>query len=278
MQGGRRQVIDAHCHLQDPRLRSSISKVFERAAAYGVTHIATCSCNEAEWAEYETIQWPDRDVAAVLPAFGLHPWYAGDASPLSYLMSLRRILGVFPRSMVGEIGLCKSKRGKRVPIDVQERAFVDQLHLAQELQRPVVIHCVGAHGRVLEQLQSVRVPHVVLHSFSGPLEMVRAFGKLPFPVYFSFTAKQCLAPSEKQQAILAAVPDHRILLETDAPDQRPTDEALADHAVGAIPWNEPAVVSLAVDSVAVCRSTSPDDMARQVRANAQAAFQLVDAE
>ncbi|KAH9070487.1 hypothetical protein Ae201684P_002844 [Aphanomyces euteiches] len=263
MQGGRRQVIDAHCHLQDPRLRSSISKVFERAAAYGVTHIATCSCNEAEWAEYETIQWPDRDVAAVLPAFGLHPWYAGDASPSSYLMSLRRILGVFPRSMVSL---------------VSERAFVDQLHLAQELQRPVVIHCVGAHGRVLEQLQSVRVPHVVLHSFSGPLEMVRAFGKLPFPVYFSFTAKQCLAPSEKQQAILAAVPDHRILLETDAPDQRPTDEALADHAVGAIPWNEPAVVSLAVDSVAVCRSTSPDDMARRVRANAQAAFQLVDAE
>ncbi|KAF0697061.1 Aste57867_12245 [Aphanomyces stellatus] len=268
------RIVDAHCHLQDPRLRACLPDVLARACAYGLTHICTCACKEDEWADFPSLV--SSGATQIVPAFGLHPWYTGDASP-SYLDSLRDVLCRYPSAAVGEIGLCKSKRGIQVPAAVQEARFRDQLDLAQELHRPVVLHCVAAHGKLLEMLASTRgVPHAILHSFSGSLDMVRSYDRLPFPVYYSFSAKQCLGANDKIGAILRAVPPTRLLLETDAPDQRPV--SLADDPVlDGLPHNEPAAVVRAVDAVAAWRGCSPDELAQQVWANTAAAFHLDDA-
>ncbi|RHY02542.1 hypothetical protein DYB25_011545 [Aphanomyces astaci] len=177
---------------------------------------------------------------------------------------------------VGEIGLCKSRRGKQVPLHVQEQRCREQLELSEQLGRPVVLHCVAAHGKLFDLLAAApSLPHAILHAYSGSADMVKAFTKLPFPVYVSFTARQCvdMVQSEKLRSTFAAVPSSRLLLETDAPDQRPS--VLGSPAMAVLmdlELNDPVAVKMAVEVVAESTGKSADVVAAQVYANAIDAF------
>ncbi|EQC25110.1 hypothetical protein SDRG_17005 [Saprolegnia diclina VS20] len=258
--------VDAHCHLQDPRLHASISDVLTRAARDGVVAISSCACTEAEWA-----RWPAFAVAhaatsvQLLPAFGIHPWFAGDVS-VAYLDVLEATLRLHPTASVGEIGLCKSRRGAAVPMAIQDARFREQLQLAARLERPVVVHCVGAYGKVLEALTLIPQPRpVILHSFGGATEMVRSFARLKQTrVYFSIAAK--LMGSKKASDMLRAIPIERLLLETDAPDQLPLE--LAHEAE----LNEPSVLPRVAVALAATLHLPLEALAAQTTKNALEAY------
>ncbi|OQS07955.1 putative deoxyribonuclease YabD-like [Thraustotheca clavata] len=242
--------VDAHCHLQDGRFTGILDKVLERSFAAGIVAIGTCSCNQNEWAKYpELASQLESHEIQILPAFGIHPWYAADATS-SYL--------------VGEIGLCKSKRGVIVPMQLQEQCFRDQLQLAVDLKRTAIIHCVGAYGKLLAILNEIPLTRpVVLHSFAGAAELVPAFAKLS-NVYFSVTAKQCMNPTTKTLKMLQLIPIDRLLVETDAPDQQPFDtrEGL----------NESSFLPVAAGKLADQLGLSIDEIATQTRQTALSIF------
>lgn len=65
-------------------------------------------------------------------------------------------------------------------MNTQEEVFIAQVCLAKELKRPVSVHCVKAHERMLELVTSLG-PYpagFMLHSWTGTPEMVRAFSKI----------------------------------------------------------------------------------------------------
>jgi TatD DNase family protein len=80
---------------------------------------------------------------------------------------------------------------------------------------------VRAWGRLQEILQDIgEVRHgMVIHSFSGSPEVVRQLMK--FGVYFSFSASITNPNYSRAAAIVQAVPQNRLLMETDAPDMVP---------------------------------------------------------
>jgi TatD DNase family protein len=104
---------------------------------------------------------------------------------------------------------------------------------------------------LLEGLQALSIdkwpPKVMLHSYGGSVEMVRAFAELPRrgeaegsgdddqKVFFSFSSAIAGGGLEKLMARIKAVPDNRILLETDLTVVRSMNDALEEivHIVAA---------------------------------------------
>ena len=91
---------------------------------------------------------------------------------------------------IGEIGLDRSRHVPPDSFERQESYFRAQLALARDLNLPVVLHVVRAHGAALDILRSDGLPRAcgVMHSYSGSGEMVPAFAALGLMFSFSGAA------------------------------------------------------------------------------------------
>ena len=175
-------------------------------------------------------------------------------------------------------------------MDIQVQTFRAQLDLAAALARTCVLHCVGYYGKLLHILLNAdRLPPVlVLHSYSGPPDMMQSFLALrDTRVFFSLNAKQLTDPQMKKAAACCKkLPLESLLLETDAPDQAPSVELvkkLFDQAdkvplalqEGSAGVNEPAMVKLALYGAAKIRGVAIDEVAAVVYQNGKEAFGLM---
>ncbi|CAI5714826.1 unnamed protein product [Hyaloperonospora brassicae] len=302
-----RRLIDAHCHLHDDRLgspsspssRQRLKGVLARARVAHLSHVVSCATHEHDWHVLQQLMEQQRAMSdrslVIVPAFGLHPWWALDLTSRTTdtLASLRDMLTLYPSASVGEIGLCKSARGQTVPLDVQVKVFQAQLQLAVELERTCVVHCVGYYGKLLEVLLGATPqlpPVLVLHSYSGSPDMMRSFLALRNTrVFISLNAKQLTDPRMKKAATCCKEsPLGALLLETDAPDQAPSVEIVeqaftqADEGPlvlqeGSAGVNEPALVKLALQGAAKIRGVTLDEVAAAVYRNCMDAFGLDEA-
>ncbi len=160
----------------------------------------------------------------IIPAFGLHPWYAHKA-PANWLAELRGYLERNGNAIIGEIGLDK----KAVDLVTKQRhdgaqldAFTAQLDLAIELGRSCSIHCVGAHAIAYEQLRDrlSSLHAIAFHSYGGSIgslqqlirlaQKQRAFDR----IFFGFSTV-INTRSPKLNDVIAAVPQSQLLVESD---------------------------------------------------------------
>ena len=76
---------------------------------------------------------------------GYHPWWTLDKLSLDELNVLKSAFLYDPFCLgLGEFGLDNLKRA---PMELQEKIFEQQLNIANEVNAPVVIHCVRAFDR-----------------------------------------------------------------------------------------------------------------------------------
>lgn len=132
---------------------------------------------------------------------GVHPW---DADREVDWARLRR-LAVHPQVVaIGEVGF-DALRGPS--LDAQEPVFVRQARLAEELGKPLIIHCVRAYGRLMELRRELK-PHQpwLVHGFRGKPELARQLISLGFEISLG---------SKFNPAVPSAVPAHLLHRETD---------------------------------------------------------------
>jgi len=246
-------VIDTHAHLdacEEP------AAVLDRARAAGVTRVVTIgtgldSCRAAlELAETH---------GGVFAALGIDPHRAAtdDADRIDELRSLL----AHPRVVaVGETGLDDFHR--QATLDQQAQLFRAHLALADELEKPVVIHSRSADAATADELEGF-AGTVVLHCFSEP-------GLLPVALergyYVSFAGNVTFPNATELRDAAAQIPADRILAETDSP-------YLAPQPLRGRP-NEPAHVVHTVRVLAEVRGESAGELASRIDANASVAFGL----
>ena len=224
-------------------------------------------CCEEDWPAVAALAEAHRQV---LPSFGYHPWCIHERSD-DWEAELNRMLDAHPAA-VGEIGLDRWKEG--LDYEGQEDVFVTQLRIAAERNLPASIHCLKAWGRILELLQEDPIPErgFLLHSYGGPTEMVQAFAQLG--AYFSFPGYFLRAAKGRHREAFKSVPADRLLIETDAPDQRLPDALnaypLTDSA--GEPMNHPANLPVVYQGVAKILETPLVALAEQVEDNFERLF------
>lgn len=250
--------FDAHCHLQDPRVRADLSGVLLRARNAGVTAMSCCGSCESDWPEVKRLAQSN---GAVLPSFGLHPWYVGERTG-EWADALAALLKETPGAGVGEIGLDHALDAST--FGDQESAFSRQLAIAAEYCRPVTIHCRRAFGRLIEliRLSGGILQGGIVHSYSGPPDLVKTLER--FGLSISFSGSITFSGSKRARASVAAVSPGRLCLETDSPD-------IVPHGCAA-PVNEPANITAVARAAAELLGVTVRDVAELTYRNASRVF------
>ena len=221
-------MIDTHCHLTDPRLYRQYDAVLARAAEAGVDRVVTIGTNlEDDQAAIELCRLRPQ----IRCAIGVHPNYVADAN-FDDLPKLRELQKHPSVVALGEMGL--DYHYDRAPRDRQKYFFVRQLEMAEELQRPVVIHCRDAVDDTLAVMKSFADVSAVFHCFTGTRGEARKI--LDAGYLLGFTGVITFAKNDELREIVKMTPMDRLLVETDAP-------YLTPEPVRKIKTNEPAFVA-----------------------------------
>lgn len=249
--------IDTHCHLQDKRTIARVDEILRRASDAGVNVLVCCGCREDDWDDVITLA---RKYDCIIPALGLHPWWAGERSP-SWKKRLEGYLEQFPEMAVGEIGLDHAVDG--YDEDDQIALFTEQMNIALAYDRPVSIHCRKAWGSIAAFFRQYpdTGKRAVIHSYSGSVELIDELRK--YGIMFSFSGSVTFPNNRRGRKAAAAVPEELLLLETDSPDIRP---------YGSTGDNEPANLKTVAETVAQLRGLSVARLAMVTTSNASTRF------
>ena len=177
----------------------------------------------------------------------------------------------YPQASVGEIGI---DHALEIRDDVdQEAGFLTQLEIARKFDRPVTIHCRRAWGRLIKLLdQFGKIPcGMLIHCFGSSAEVAAELVKRG--AYISFSGSITRPNAKQAGPAIRAVPDNRILIETDAPDILPfnVDDA-SSFVVGDRPLNEPANLRCVLAKAAELRAVSEESLAKITFRNAERFF------
>jgi TatD DNase family protein len=247
-------MVDTHFHLD--HIEAPPAHVVTRARQAGVDRMLAIgmtgeSCRHA-------LAAADRH-DEVFVSVGRHPHESEgwDAAGLEELRELSRHPKV---RAIGESGL--DYKRDYAPREDQRGSFVDQIALARELARPLVVHTREAADDTLALLDDhAQGVDVIIHCFSLT-DRIDACVERGY--YCSFAGNITYPKAIELQEAARAIPDELLLAETDAPFLSPQERRGKP--------NEPAYVGATARFLAELRGTTPDDMERLLDANAARLF------
>lgn len=112
------------------------------------------------------------------------------------------------------IGECGIDVFSSATVSEQKETFIKHLNLAQQYNKPVIIHCVRAYSDIISALNATHfLLPVVMHSYNGNIQTTQQLIRRE-NIYFSFSDK-CLTPNCAASKSLDIIPLNRILIETD---------------------------------------------------------------
>ncbi len=208
-------LIDSHAHLDVSAFESDLDDVINRAREAGVRRILTIGAgggpNSAERAVALAHRYPN-----IWASVGIHPHDADQAFDLD---RLRALAGDDRVVAIGETGLDFYRRWS--DFDNQRRCFIQQISLAKEVGKPLIIHSRDAGEECFEILVKQKAEEVggVFHCFSESAEFASRLLEINFMVSFpgTITFKKAFQLRE----VVRQIPLTQILVETDAPYMAP---------------------------------------------------------
>jgi TatD DNase family protein len=146
--------------------------------------------------------------------------------------------------------------------DLQKKNFIEQIELANEVSKPLMLHIRNAYADAYEVLKAHSKVPGNLHFFAGTIDETRPFLDLGYT--FSFTGAITFAKNYVD--VIKFLPLDRIMSETDCPYVAPK--------IYRGKRNEPAHVREVVKKIAEIKELSTEMVEQALVANARRVFRL----
>ncbi|GAA4012853.1 TatD family hydrolase [Streptomyces plumbiresistens] len=211
----------------------------------------------------------------VLGAIGLHPWHVTDDWANEQTLSAFSALAADPNCVaISEVGLDTS--AVDVPLPLQREALMWFVGLAQRESLPMVLHLQVPVDELLDVWSKIDgpLPKAAIHGFAGTTRDAQLLVEHGFWLSLgTITTGQLLGVAPVDDQVVRAVPDDRMLLDSDAyvpAELLRTVTALTpdlrDWLDGASPLEAGSLRQVA-EHVASVRGTSVEELAEVVRLN-----------
>lgn len=205
-------MIDTHTHLYAEEFDEDRKQVIQKAIDKGITQFylpAIDSESHGKMLQLEA-EYPDR----IFSMMGLHPCYVKPETWEKELEIVKNYLDERDFPAIGEIGI--DLYWDKSTLDIQVKAFEQQIDWAIEKDMPIVIHTRESFDETFEVLERKRHPKLrgIFHCFSGNLEQAKHAVDLNFVLGIGGVVT---FKNGKIDQFLNEIPLENIVLETDSP-------------------------------------------------------------
>lgn len=263
--------FDSHAHLDLAPAGQPLQweARLDRAYRAGIRGILIPGVHPRDWnsllsrvcAAYQACSKPRLYVA-----LGIHPQALQHLSTAELDAALERLRTLATKDFrpapwvaLGECGLDYRHRPSHEERERQRKVFREHLRLSKATKLPITIHCIGAFGDLLAELQSQEPAPSVIHGFSGKAELARQICAMGHYIGVGGMITHPRARHLKES--LRVIPPDRLLLETDSPDQTPWERRPAP--------NEPSFLVDIAGAAAHILGESVDDLMERCNENAR---------
>ena len=267
-------LIDTHAHVNFNDFKNDSKEVIKRALDNGVWMINVGA--ERKTSE-RAVKMAEEHKEGVYAAVGLHPGhlieqeveYEENEETIKYkskpeefdynfylnLAKNKKVVGI------GECGLDYFRIADEKLKEKQKEVFIKHIELANEVSKPIIIHCRKAHEDLLEILRlETELPSGVMHFFTGTLEQAEKYIELGFYVSFSGV----ITFTQSYDEVVKNIPLEKIIIETDCPYVAPVPHRGKR--------NEPQYVKYVAHKIAELKGVDFGEVAEQTTKNARELF------
>ncbi|MCB1118894.1 MAG: TatD family hydrolase [Chlamydiia bacterium] len=253
-------IIDSHAHLTADDAFDDLPDMLQRAKESGVEAIVNICTDlpslQRGLALKEKYPWIYH--AAAIPPHDAH------LDCEDYYLALSQAAKEGNFVAIGEMGL-EYHYGYEHK-EKQQADLIRHLHLANDLDLPVVIHCRDGFADFFSCIDQHFPSHRgVLHCFTGTLEEAKEL--IARDWYLSLSGIVTFKKSDALREVARFVPLSHLLVETDAPYLAPQSRRGKR--------NEPAFIHETIDLIASVKEISRDEVIRATTDNAKTLFSLV---
>lgn len=205
-------IFDSHAHYDSVQFDSDRDALLTSLKERGVSYVMSVASSVSSAQKNSELS---KKYPFVFSSAGVHPIDCVNESA-DYIEKLKALFESNKKIVaLGEIGL---DYHYDTPKDLQRKFFEQQLQLARELDKPVILHSREATADMLEILKEYR-PKGVVHCFSGSVETAKTV--LDLGLYIGFTGVVTFKNANKAVKSAEYVPLDRLLIETDCPYMAP---------------------------------------------------------
>ncbi|ELA7880739.1 YchF/TatD family DNA exonuclease [Vibrio parahaemolyticus] len=246
--------VDSHCHLDKLNyddLHINIEDVINKAKQANVKELLSVGVTLDSFPNMLEMIEPYENVYA---SCGVHPL---DVESTFSMETLRRHANHERVVAIGETGLDYHYKPETAAL--QKERFEQQVELAVELNKPLIIHTRNAREDTLDILRNGGVDKCggVIHCFTEDLPFAEAAMDLGF--YISISGIVTFRQATELKEVVKALPLERLLIETDSPYLAPIPHRGKE--------NQPAYVVEVAAYIAQLKSCALSEVAHKTTEN-----------
>ena len=256
-------ISDSHCHLDFPNIFNQLDNVVKRAEKNSVKYLLSI-CTTLE--SYDKIELIVQKYQNIYGTFGIHPHESNKYKEVNskYISKIvkknKKIIGL------GETGL--DFYYNHSDQEIQKKSFVEHIHSAIEMNKPIIVHSRNAETETYEILKSENKNSnlkILLHCFTGSESFAKKL--LDLNSFISVSGIITFKNSNELSEIVSKIPLENLLVETDSPYLAP------------IPYrgkpNEPSYIIHTIEKLSKIKNVPKDQIILSTTNNFKKLFNLL---